>query len=122
MFIKNKLQPDYAPLGAIGVDLNCDSIAATKVQMADGAPLILRHQKRVFDPAWSKEEKQAWIYEQIKEIGIEARACRCRVVLEYLDFEPCKRWLRTKLGAMLRVMPYRKIRQAFKRRCMFLLD
>jgi len=40
------------------------------------------------------------------------------VVLEYLDFEHSKRWMRTKLGAMLRIMPYRKIRQAFERQCM----
>jgi len=39
-------------------------------------------------------------------------------VLEYLDFERCKRWLRTKLGAMLRVIPYRPIRKAFERRCL----
>jgi hypothetical protein len=42
----------------------------------------------------------------------------CMAVLEYLDFERCKRWLRTKLGAMLRVMPYRAIRKAFERRCL----
>jgi len=42
----------------------------------------------------------------------------CMAVLEYLDFERCKRWLRTKLGAMLRVMPYRPIRKAFERRCL----
>ncbi len=117
-FIKDKLQPDYAPLGAIGVDLNCDSMADTKVQMSDGAPLVVQHQKRMFDPGWSKSRKEAWIYEQINELVLEAKASRCLVVLEYLDFEHCKRWLRTKLGAMLRVMPYRKIRQAFERRCL----
>ncbi len=116
-FIKDKARPDYLPVGAIGVDINCDSIADTKVQLADGTPLILKHQKRVFDPAWSKEEKQAWIYEQINQIVLEAKTSRCMVVLEYLDFEQSKRWLRTKLGAMLRIMPYRKIRKAFERRC-----
>lgn len=117
-FSKDKVQPDYAPIGAIGVDLNCDSIADAKVQMADAAPLILKYQKRVFDTSWSRETKKAWIYEQINEIVLEAKASRCLVVLEYLDFEHCKRWLRTKLGAMLRVMPYRQIRKAFERRCM----
>lgn len=117
-FIKDGRQPDYAPVGAIGVDLNCDSIADTKVQMADGEPLVLKYRKRMFDPDWGKEEKKAWIYEQINEIVLEAKVSRCMVVLEYLDFEHCKRWLRTKLGAMIRVMPYRKIRKAFERRCM----
>jgi IS605 OrfB family transposase len=115
---KDRQQPDYAPIGAIGVDLNSDSIADTKVQMADDAPLVVAHQKRVFDATWSKAEKEAWVYAQSNEIVLEAKASRCMVVLEYLDFEHCKRWLRTKLGAMLRVMPYRKIRKAFERRCM----
>ena len=117
-FFRDKTQPDYSPVGAIGVDLNCDSIAETRVQVADGEPLVLHHEKRMFNPAWSKEQKEAWIHEQIREIVLEAKAQRCMVVLEYLDFEHCKRWLRTKLGAMLRVMPYRRIRKAFERKCM----
>jgi IS605 OrfB family transposase len=116
-FFRDKTQPDYTPVGAIGVDLNCDSIAETYLQVADGEPLILHHNKRMFDPAWGKEQKEAWIYEQIREIVLEAKVRRCMVVLEYLDFEHCKRWLRTKLGAMLRVMPYRKIRKTFERKC-----
>ena len=117
-FFKDKTQPDYTPVGAIGVDLNCDSIADTRVQMADGEPLVLHHEKRMFDPAWSKEKKEAWLHEQIRGIVSEAKAQNCMVALEYLEFEHCKRWLRTKLGAMLRVMPYRKIRKAFERKCM----
>jgi IS605 OrfB family transposase len=117
-FLKDGTKPDYTPVGAIGVDLNCDSIADTRVQIADGAPLVLRHEKRMFDPSWSKEEKEVWIHEQIREIVSEAKAQNYMVVLEYLDFEHCKRWLRTKLGAMLRVMPYKKIRKAFERKCM----
>ena len=117
-WFKDKLQPDYAPVGAIGVDLNCDSIADTRIQMADGEPLVLEQHKRMFDPAMSREQKEAWIYEQINQIVLSAKAHHCMVVLEYLDFENCKRWLRTKLGDMLRVMPYRKIRKAFERRCM----
>jgi IS605 OrfB family transposase len=117
-FFKNKTKADYTPVGAIGVDLNCDSIADTQVQIADGEPLVLHHGKRMFDPAWSKEKKEAWIHEQIRGIVSEAKARNCTVVLEYLEFEHCKRWLRTKLGAMLRVMPYRKIRKAFERKCL----
>jgi len=104
-------------VGAIGVDLNCDSIADAWVTMADGAPLIVEHQKRKYDPAWSRARKEAWIYEQISQLVLLAKAKRLMVCLEYLDFEHCKRWLRTKLGAMLRIMPYRKMRQAFERRC-----
>ena len=117
-FFRDKTQPDYSPVGAIGVDLNCDSIAETRVQVADGEPLVLHQEKRMFNPAWSKEQKEAWIHERIREIVLEAKAQRYMVVLEYLDFEHCKRWLRTKLGAMLRVMPYRRIRKAFERKCM----
>ena len=117
-FIKDKVTPDYAPVGAIGVDLNCDSIADTWVQMADGAPLVQSHHKRLFDPSWTKERKVAWIYEQVNDIVLTAKENHLMVALEYLDFEGAKRWLRTKMGAMLRVMPYRQIRQVFERRCM----
>jgi hypothetical protein len=101
----------------MGVDLNCDSIADSWVMMAEGAPLIVQHNQRMFDPQWSKFQKEAWIYEQINELVLTAKANRLMLCLEYLDFEHCKRWLRTKLGALLRIMPYRKIRQAFERRC-----
>jgi IS605 OrfB family transposase len=117
-FFKDKVQPDYAPVGAIGADLNCDSIADAWVEMTNGKPSVIYHHKRVYDPGWGREEKEAWIYQQINQIVLMAKANRCMIVLEYLDFEHCKRWLRTKLGAMLRIMPYRKIRQAFERRCM----
>lgn len=117
-FFKDRRQPDYCPVGALASDLNCDSIAETQVQMADGAPLVIASRKRIFDPAWSKAEKAAWIYAQVNEIVLEAKAKKLMVVLEYLDFEHCKRWLRTKLGAMLRILPYRKIRKAFERRCL----
>jgi len=117
-FFRDKTHLDYSPVGAIGVDLNCDSIAATRIQVADGEPLVLHHEKRMFNPSWSKEQKEAWIHEQIRDIVLEAKDHRCMVVLEYLDFEHCKRWLRTKLGVMLRVMPYRRIRKAFERKCM----
>ena len=116
-FFKTRPQPDYTPVGAIGVDLNCDSIADSWVTMADGAPLVVQHHKRMFDPNWSKNQKATWIYEQINELVQTAKTNRLMICLEYLDFEHCKRWLRTKLGTMLRIMPYRKIRQAFERRC-----
>jgi hypothetical protein len=117
-WFKDQVQPDYLPVGAIGVDLNCDSMADTRVQVADGEPLVLETHKRKFDPALSRKQKEAWIYEQVNQIVLSAKANRCLIALEYLEFEHCKRWLRTKLGALLRVIPYRKIRQAFERRCL----
>ena len=117
-WFKEKVQPDYLPIGAMGVDLNCDSIAETRVQLADGEPLVMEQHKRFFDPAMSRDQKESWIYEQINGIVLAAKANRCLIALEFLEFEHCKRWLRTKLGAMLRIMPYRKIRQAFERRCL----
>ena len=117
-FFKHKLEPDYLPVGSLGVDLNKDSIADTWVQMADGCPLVLKFSKRMFDPDWSREVKKAWIYEQVNELVLCAKTNRLMLCLEYLDFEGSKRWLRTKLGAMLRIMPYRQIRKAFERRCM----
>jgi IS605 OrfB family transposase len=117
-YFNDQLEPKYLPVGAIGVDLNRDSIADTWVQMADGSPLIRKFNKRMFDPDWSKAQKKAWIYEQTNEIVRMAKANHLMLCLEYLDFEGSKRWLRTKLGAMLRGMPYRQIRKAFERRCM----
>jgi IS605 OrfB family transposase len=117
-FSKNKVAADYTPKTAIGVDLNADSIADTRLQVVDGEPVIVKHQKRMFDPSWSKDRKREWIYAQVNDIVQAAKATKSAVVLEYLDFEYCKRWLRTKLGALLRVMPYRQIRKAFERRCL----
>lgn len=54
----------------------------------------------------------------IVRIVAEAKARGLGVALEYLDFEHCKRWLKSKLGSLLRVMPYRQIRAIFDRRCL----
>ena len=116
-YFKDKVLPAYAPVCAIGVDLNTDSIASNRVHFVDGG-LKLDWAKPLFDPEMSKTEKATWIYEVINGLVAEAKARNYMIVLEYLDFEGSKRWLRTKLGAMLRIMPYRKIRQAFERRCM----
>jgi hypothetical protein len=52
----------------------------------------------------------------VNRVVKQAKEHNCAVVLEYLDFENCKRWMRQKLGAMLRVLPYRQIRHAFERK------
>ena len=117
-FFKAGLLPDYMPIGATGVDLNCDSLADTSVRLVDGKIEVLACPKREFDPKWSKSKKGSWFDEQILSIVLKAKADRHIVVLEYLDFEGCKRWLKTKLGAMLRIFPYREIRKKFERKCM----
>jgi IS605 OrfB family transposase len=115
-WIRTAAEPDDAPAGAIGVDLNCDSIADARVGMVEGRPVVFKHDKRYFEPAWSKAKKREWILAEVNRVVKEAREHKCAIVLEYLDFEGCKRWLRQKLGAMLRVMPYRQIRWAFERK------
>jgi hypothetical protein len=35
-WIRQAAEPDYTPTGSIGVDLNCDSIAWSRVRMVDG--------------------------------------------------------------------------------------
>jgi hypothetical protein len=57
------------------------------------------------------------MHEKINGIVQDAKKAGCVISLEYLDFENCKRWCRVKLGAMLRIMPYRAIRKMFERKC-----
>jgi IS605 OrfB family transposase len=115
-WIRTAEEPDYTPVGSIGVDLNCDSIAWSRVGIVDGRPKVFEYGKEYFDPAWSKARKREWILAQVNRLAAQAKEHHCAVVLEYLDFEHCKRWLKQKLGAMLRVMPYRQIRRAFERK------
>jgi len=116
-FMKELNIPDYEPTGAVGVDLNCDSIAYNRVNLVDGKPVSLHHVKLEFDPSWSRKVKHAWLHEKVNAIVKEAKESGCVISLEYLDFENCKRWCRVKLGAMLRIMPYRAIRKMFERKC-----
>lgn len=107
-----------SPEGWIGVDLNCDSVAWAQVAMKDGQPAVSAYGKDHFPAGGPTGTRLTVLHLHINAIVERAAEERCGVCLEYLDFEHCKRWLKTKLGAMLRVMPYRKIRAAFERRCL----
>ena len=117
-FIKNKRQPDYAPVGAIGVDLNCDSIADTRFRWPTANHWFWNSTSGCLIRVGAERRRKPAFTSRLTRSCHGAKTHRWLVVLEYLDFEHCKRWLRTKLGAMLRVMPYRKIRKAFERRCL----
>ncbi len=116
--MRDAVKPNYIPVGVSAEDINCDSIGGAIVKMIDGAPKILLYTKEFFDPSWDKELKKAWIHQYIRKRVTLSKGHNLAVILEYLDFEGSKRWLRTKLGAMLRIMPYREIRWAFERECM----
>ncbi len=53
---------------ALGVDINRGGIADTRVPIADGSPLAMRHNRRRFDPAWSEANQKAWIHMQINQM------------------------------------------------------
>ena len=112
------VKPAFTPAGWIGVDLNCDSVAWAQVSMSDGQPAVTAYGKDYFPAGGRAGERLKVLHETINALVDLAAKERCGVCLEYLDFEHCKRWLKTKLGALLRVLPYRKIRAAFERRCL----
>jgi len=110
-----KAQP---PVGWMGVDLNCDSIAHAVISMRDGEPVLESYGKDPFPAKVPSGEVQTALYRAINQLVDDAAQRSLGICLEYLDFEHCKRWLKTKLGALLHVMPYRKIRRIFERRCL----
>ena len=107
-----------APVGWLGVDLNCDSIARAAVTMRDGSPVLGSYGKDSFPAGGPAGARRTRLFTIINALVAEAKARNFGIALEYLDFEHCKRWLKTKLGAMLHVMPYRAIRAIFERRCL----
>ena len=110
-----KAQP---PVGWMGVDLNCDSIAHAAISIRDGKPVLESYGKDPFPPKGPAGERCTALCQIINQRVDEAAQRNFGISLEYLDFEHCKRWLKTKLGALLHVMPYRKIRALFERRCL----
>jgi IS605 OrfB family transposase len=110
-----KAQP---PVGWMGVDLNCDSIAHAVISMRDREPVLESYGKDPFPAKGPSGEVQTALYRAINQLVDDAAQRSLGICLEYLDFEHCKRWLKTKLGALLHVMPYRKIRRIFERRCL----
>ncbi len=112
------LPETYVPVGWVASDLNCDSIASAAISMRDGQPALAAYAKEHFPAGGSAGARAAVLYRIINALVADAKARHLGIALEYLDFEHGKRWLRTKLGAMLRVMPYRQIRRIFERRCL----
>lgn len=113
-----ELPAAYAPQSWLGVDLNVDSIASALVAIQHGEPVVREYRKEFFPANGPAGPRKMAVFTLINRLVEEAKAARAGVCLEYLDFEGCKRWLKTKLGALLRVMPYREIRGAFERRCL----
>ena len=112
------LAAERAPMGWMGVDLNCDSIAHAVVSLRDKVPVLESYEKSYFPAAGPAGERRTALYRIIDRLVDEAAQRNLGISLEYLDFEHCKRWLKSKLGALLHVMPYRKIRGIFERRCL----
>jgi IS605 OrfB family transposase len=108
----------HAPVAWMGVDLNCDSVAHAVVSLRDGSPVLESYGKSKFPADGPSGERRTALYRIVNQLVDEAAQRNLGISLEYLDFEHCKRWLRTKLGALLHIMPYRKIRGIFERRCL----
>lgn len=108
----------YVPSAWLGVDLNCDSVASAVVSIREGLPVLESFGKEHFPAGGPAGERTEVLHAIINRLVSEAKDRKLGIALEYLDFEHCKRWLRTKLGAMLHVMPYRQIRGIFQRRCL----
>ena len=107
----------YVPHAWLGIDLNCDSVASAVVSMRGGLPVLESFGKEHFPAGGPAGERTEVLHGIINRLVAEAKHRRLGIALEYLDFEHCKRWLRTKLGALLHLMPYRQIRGIFERRC-----
>ena len=109
-------QPLLVPLGELGVDLNTDSLAPSVITWDQGLPCLGTMKKLRF-PKENDVNKIARIYEIIGQITEHAKEHRLQIVLEKLDFEHCKPFLNNKLGALLHILPYAKIRNIFVRKC-----
>jgi IS605 OrfB family transposase len=118
-FPRNDLPGAIAqPTAWMGVDLNADSVAHAVMQMVAGEPVLLSYRKDTFSLSDSKAHRTERLYRIVNALVGDAKQNGWGVSLEYLDFEHCKSWLKTKLGALLHLFPYRKIRRIFERRCL----
>ena len=106
------------PTAWMGVDLNADSVAHAVMQMVAGEPVLLSYRKDTFSLSDSKAHRTERLYRIVNALVGDAKQNGWGVSLEYLDFEHCKSRLKTKLGALLHLFPYRKIRRIFERRCL----
>ena len=103
--------------GAIGIDLNNGHLEASAIRVVNGKLVVDEYRKLEYDMKASKEVRQAQIYAWIREVVAWAKSLGYRIVLEYLNFEGSKKFLRNKLGALLHVLPYKKILAKFVREC-----
>jgi hypothetical protein len=106
-FPRNDLPGAIAqPTAWMGVDLNADSVAHAVMQMVAGEPVLLSYRKDTFSLSDSKAHRTERLYRIVNALVADAKQNGWGVSLEYLDFEHCKSWLKTKLGALLHLFPY----------------
>jgi len=115
---EKSLPEQLSPVGWLGVDINCDSLASAMASVEQGDAVLHSYAKHYYPAGGPAGTRRAELCRIIGLIVNEAKARNLGVALEYLDFEHCKRWLKSKLGSMLRAMPYRQIRAIFERRCL----
>ena len=106
------------PTGWMGIDLNCDSIASAVVTVDGGRAVLESYHKAAFPKGGLGGARRTILCTEIRRLVDEAQDRSLGISLEYLDFESSKKFLKSKLGAMLRAMPYRQIRRTFERRCL----
>jgi IS605 OrfB family transposase len=98
----------------MGVDLNADSIAHA---VLSHELVLLSYGKKFFPQGGPKGARATALFRQVNALVAEAKARQLGISLEFLEFEGSKRWLKNKLGQILRMFPYRKIRAMFESRC-----
>lgn len=103
-------------LGQIGVDINNGHLDAAMTRLVNGKLKVI-YKSYTYDTKADKHTRQKQIYVIINEVVAWAKANDCGVTLEYLDFEVSKKYLNSKLGALLHTLPYKKIRYKFERSC-----
>jgi len=103
--------------GAIAIDLNSGHLEASAVRLVNKKLVVDEYRTFSYDKDTDSNTRERQLYATVREIVGWARQRGDRIVMEYLDFEGCKRLMRNKLGALLHVLPYRKILQKFEREC-----
>ena len=104
----------HDPVGWMGIDLNADSIAHACLS---NDQVLLSYGKTYFPQGGPRGARATELYQQVNALVAEAQARQFGISLEFLEFEGPKRWLKHKLGEILRMFPYRKIRAIFEDRC-----
>jgi len=100
--------------GVLGIDLNNGHLEGSAV---NNKLEVVQYWKEAYDAKCDKHTRERELYDIIRKFVGYAKDNNYKVSLEYLDFEHSKKYLQNKLGAMLHVLPYRKIRKKFEREC-----